>query len=158
MLSYKKRTKFKKKEKISPLFDKTVSVKKQPDLKTKLDRIFSEFIRLRDANPAGYTRCISCGKLVPWKQADCGHFVNRSHMATRFNEKNCNAQCHTCNRFDEGNNIGYTEGLIKKYGPGIITELRVLKSQISKLSEFEYKVLIKEYTLKLKQLHADKGI
>ena len=148
---YKKRKK--------PLFDKPeIKVKKRPNLKTKLDRIFSEFIRLRDANLQGFTVCISCGKIVPWKEADCGHFVNRSHMATRYHEKNCNAQCRSCNRYDEGNNIGYARGLIKKYGPDIIEELEVLKHQSSHLTDFEYQVLIKEYTQKVKQLHEDKGI
>lgn len=148
---YKKRKK--------PLFEKPeIKVKKKPNLKAKLDRIFSEYIRLRDANSKGYTVCISCGKIVLWKEADCGHFINRSHMATRFNEKNCNAQCRSCNRYDEGNNLGYTRGLIKKYGLYIIEELEVLKHQSSHLTDFEYQVLINEYTQKVKQLHADKGI
>ena len=127
-------------------------------LKNKLDRIFSLYIRLRDANLQGYTRCISCGKIVPWKEADCGHFINRSHMATRYNEKNCNAQCRSCNRFDEGNNIGYIRGLIKKYGQGVIDELEILKHQESHWTEFEYKSLIEHYKQKVKELHENKGI
>lgn len=38
--------------------------------KDKLDRIFSEYIRLRDADNNGYIRCISCGKIVFWKDTD----------------------------------------------------------------------------------------
>lgn len=148
----------KRKPKRQPLFDNKVVVKKNPNLKAKLDRIFSEYIRIRDANQQGYTVCISCGKIVSWKEADCGHFVNRRHMATRFNEKNCNSQCRSCNRFDEGNNIGYMRGLIKKYGQAVIEELEILKHQHSHLSDFDYKVLIDLYTQKVKQLHEDKGI
>lgn len=52
---YIKRTKAKKKEKPLPLFDKAgVTVKKKPDLKTKLDKEFSLFIRLRDCMPNGF--------------------------------------------------------------------------------------------------------
>lgn len=131
---------------------------KKTNLKTKLDRIFSEYIRLRDASPQGFTRCISCGKVVPWKEADCGHFVNRSHVSTRFHEKNCNAQCRKCNRFDEGNPIGYMRGLVAKYGDGIIEKLEVLKNQNTKYSEFEYKVLIDYYKEQVKTLHKEKGI
>ena len=80
-------TYIKRKPKKQPLFDNKVVVKKKPNLKAKLDRIFSEYIRLRDANPQGYTVCISCGKIVPWKESDCGHFINRSHMATRFKDR-----------------------------------------------------------------------
>lgn len=147
----------KKKEKLFPS-DKIVKVKKKPDLKAKLDRIFSEYIRLRDADNNGMVRCISCRNIEHWKNVDCGHFVNRSHTSTRFNEKNCNAQCRRCNRFDEGNNIGYMKGLIKKYGASVLEELEVLKYQESHLSEFEYKVLIEHYTKEVKRLHEDKGI
>ena len=127
-------------------------------LREHLDRIFSEFIRLRDADENGLARCISCGKIVPWREADCGHFVNRSHMSTRYNEKNCNLQCRSCNRFDEGNNIGYMKGLIKKYGPGIIDELWVIKGQPSHLSAFDYKVLIDHYKREVKKLKQEKGL
>lgn len=79
-------------------------------------------------------------------------------MATRYHEKNCNAQCRSCNRFDEGNIIGYIRGLTKKYGQGIIEDLEILKHQHSHLTDFEYQVLIDNYTQKVKQLHEDKGI
>ena len=81
--------------------------KKSPNLKNKLDTVFSRFIRLRDARKDGTFQCISCGRILPLDQADCGHYINRQHMSTRFSEKNCNAQCRSCNRFDEGNMQGY---------------------------------------------------
>ncbi len=124
----------------------------------KLDRIFSEFIRLRDANKDGYVRCISCGKLKHWKDVDNGHYINRKHMSTRYSEKNCNGQCRACNRFDEGNMIGYTKGLIKKYGQGILEELEVLKFQTSKFSKFELEVLAKHYKEEVKKLKQIKGV
>ncbi len=61
---------------------------------TKLDNVFSEFIRKRDCTP--YGRCISCGKVITYDTADCGHYINRKHMATRYDENNCNAQCRHC--------------------------------------------------------------
>lgn len=118
----------------------------------KLDKVFSEFIRLRDANANGYVRCISCGKIDHWKEVDCGHYVNRKHLSTRWHEKNCNGQCRACNRFDEGNMLGYTKGLVKKYGPSILDELDMLKHQVSKLSDFEGIFLIKHYQEKIKEL------
>ncbi len=119
-------------------------------LKAKLDRIFSIYIRQRDADDNGYIRCISCGKVVYWKDADCGHYVNRANMATRYHEKNCNAQCRRCNRFEEGNMLGYTKGLIRKYGEGILDELDWLRHQTSKMTKFEYETLIKYYKEKTK--------
>ena len=68
-------------------------------LKAKLDRVFSEYIRLRDTEGRtkdGFFKCISCGQIKPYSQADCGHYIGRQHMATRYNEINCNAQCRYC--------------------------------------------------------------
>lgn len=70
------------------------------NLKTTLDRWFSLYIRLRDSDANGYSRCISCGKPVYWKEADCGHFINRRHMNTRYDERNCNLQCRNCLTLD----------------------------------------------------------
>lgn len=70
------------------------------NLKATLDRWFSLYIRLRDSDANGFGRCISCGKLVHYKEADCGHFINRQHMNTRYDERNCNLQCRSCLTLD----------------------------------------------------------
>ncbi len=111
----------------------------------KLDKAFSEFIRRRDADENGYIRCISCGKIVHWKDADCGHFVNRKHLSVRWNEQNCNAQCRSCNRFNEGSLYMYSKGLDKKYGPGTADKLISLQNQSVKLTQFEIDTLTKFY-------------
>ncbi len=72
-----------------------MKTKKKPDLKAKLDKVFSEYIRKRDTRN-GVFKCISCGRILPYEQADCGHYINRKHMSTRFDEMNCNAQCRSC--------------------------------------------------------------
>lgn len=120
--------------------------------KAKLDRIFSEYVRLRDSDMQGYGRCISCGKVVFWKDADAGHYVNRKHMSLRYDEKNVNLQCRSCNRFDEGNMIGYNHGLIEKYGDKVIPYLDVKRHNVCKLGPTEYAVLIRHYQDKVKQL------
>ena len=128
----------------------------KPDLISKLDRVFSEFIRLRDSKN-GYFKCISCGRILPYEQADCGHYINRQHMSLRFNEKNCNAQCRKCNRFDEGNIQGYRRGLIKKYGEKIVTLLEYQKNETKQYSSFELEVLIKYYQSKIKEMRWKAG-
>lgn len=122
------------------------------NLKDTLDRWFSTYIRLRDSDANGYGRCISCGKVVHWREADCGHFINRRHMNTRYDERNCNLQCRSCNRFDEGNNTGYMRGLVRKYGEGVIEQLHVKKQLYRKYDEFEYRALIQFYKNKVKEL------
>jgi 5-methylcytosine-specific restriction endonuclease McrA len=136
---------------------KTTLKRATGSLKAKLDRIFSEYIRLRDADTNGYCRCISCGSIHHWKEMDAGHFVNRSHMSTRYDERNVNAQCRKCNRFDEGNPIGYARGLIKKYGKGIIDELEVKKHSVSRTTESEYRLLVNHYKVEVMELKKVKG-
>lgn len=120
--------------------------------KVKLDRVFSQYIRLRDMMTGGYFRCISCGKLLPIKDADCGHYINRKHMSTRFSEVNCNAQCKSCNRFDEGNIQGYRRGLVAKYGEEKVLLLEAQKYEVRKYSDFEYDALIEHYQKEIKKI------
>lgn len=131
---------------------------KKSNLKAKLDKEFSLYIRLRDCMPNGFFRCISCGQIKPFEQADCGHYVNRQHMATRFDEMNCNAQCRHCNRFDEGNMQGYRKGLVSKYGEQAVILLEAKKNQSRKYSDFEYEILIKHYKELSKKLRKEKGV
>lgn len=118
---------------------------------TKLDTVFSIYIRKRDSVD-GIIMCISCGKPVKWEQSDCGHYINRKHMATRFDEQNCNAQCRSCNRFDEGNIQGYRRGLIRKIGEKAIQLLEIRKFNTCKLSQSEINILEKYYKQKTKAL------
>lgn len=122
----------------------------------KLDDVFSMFIRLRDSNTNGTFRCISCGRILPFEQADCGHYINRKHMSLRFSEKNCNAQCRSCNRFDEGNIQGYRRGLITKYGEPTVILLEAMKNETNKLSIFELEAMIDHYRKEVKLLKEEK--
>ena len=130
-------------------------MKKKVDLKAKLDKVFSEYIRLRDTSghsKEGYFKCISCGQIKPYSQADCGHYIGRQHMATRYNEINCNAQCRACNRFEEGNKAGYRRGLVQKYGEIKILMLEAAQKSTVKISDCEYEAMIKHYKNKIHDL------
>jgi hypothetical protein len=120
-------------------------------LKRKLDDLFSLFIRQRDADENGMITCISSGKKMRWQDSDCGHYINRRHMSTRYDEINCNAQGRSDNRFDEGNIQGYRKGLIKKYGLKAVEDLEMRKFNKTKITQFEYEILIKLYKEKIKQ-------
>ena len=128
------------------------------NLKVKLDRVFSQYIRLRDMLPGNVFQCISCGKIKPINQADCGHYINRKHMATRYSEMNCNAQCRSCNRFDEGNMMGYRRNLVWRHGENKVLLLESMKYETRKYTEFEYKALIEHYKKEVKRLLEGKGL
>lgn len=125
--------------------------KSKSSLIRTLDTVFSQFTRLRDTI-SGTGRCISCQKVITYDTCDCGHYINRKHMSLRFDEKNCNAQCRSCNRFDEGNIQGYRKGLIEKYGEKEVELLEIKKYNVSNLGIFELETLIKEYKKKVKEL------
>ena len=129
-------------------------------LVTRADNVFSKYIRLRDAieTPYGlYFKCISCGRIKRIDQADCGHYINRQHMVTRYSEMNCNAQCRECNRFDEGNMSGYRRGLVEKYGEGKVEVLESLKNQSKKYVIFELKALMEHFKKEIQRLEKEKG-
>ena len=117
------------------------------------DEAFSIFIRTRDSQSfeGRFFRCISCGRILPIEQADCGHYVNRSHMSLRFSEANCHAQCRHCNRFQEGNIQDYRKGLIKKIGEPKVLLLEAQKNITNKITNFELELLAKHYKEEIKK-------
>lgn len=100
----------------------------------RLDSVFSQFIRLRDAGKDGGIRCVSCGQRFEPDYIDCGHYIPREHMATRFSEMNCHAQCHFCNRQKRGNLEAYRDALVTMYGEEAVEGLEQRKYQAYKLS------------------------
>jgi len=124
----------------------------------KLDSVFSEYIRLRDADANGYIRCYCCGYPVHWKLAHNGHFFGRRYLGTRFNEQNCHACCVPCNTYQNGNLKAYEEHLIREYGEGIIDKLEMLKNTLTKLAPYEVEEMKEEYRQKVKELRKEKGL
>jgi hypothetical protein len=83
---------------------------------------------------------------------DAGHYFHRRHMSLRYDEKNVNAQCKTCNQFNSGNPAGYRAGLVMRYGENVIEYLTMKKNTTAHFSETDYQGLIKEYRSKIKRI------
>ena len=120
-------------------------------LKKKLDTAFSQFIRLRDSDDQGVGCCVTCGKPKVWKYADCGHFIKRQHMATRYDEQNCNLQCKGCNAFEQGANERYRVAIDKKWGQGTSDRLEARKKNRTRFPAFWYKMEIERYEKLVKE-------
>ena len=129
-----------------------------PKLKDKLDRVFSQYIRLRDADNNGNIRCYCCGKVLPWKESENMHFIPRQHMSLRFSEVNCHAGCTRCNHYLNGNIEEYTIHMKKEYGPDILERLTVARNRVNKISATEYEVLIYHYKKEFERLKNEKGL
>jgi len=80
-------------------------------INAQLDRVFSLYIRLNNADKDGFVRCFTCNKKLHYKEIHNGHFLTRMNLATRWEEKNCNPQCPHCNVNLKGNISKYENKL-----------------------------------------------
>lgn len=129
------------------------SLKSLPSLKKKLWKIFSEYIRRREADENGFVACISCGKIDHWKNQDAGHYIPKSlGLSVYFEEKSVHSQCRGCNLFRHGNLSAYAISLRKKYGDGILEELDRIKNTPVKFSKLDYEEMIEKYKGKLNEI------
>jgi hypothetical protein len=123
---------------------------KKPSRKTiitKLDSIFSQYIRLRYSKNEIAT-CVTCGKQDHWKKMQNGHFISRKHYATRFDEDNCQVQCSGCNVFRYGEQY-----LFSKYlGADLSEELLMKSRKIQKFTDSELLDMIELYNEKVNNL------
>lgn len=124
----------------------------------KLDKVFSEYIRLRDADENGYIRCYCCGNPVHWTSAHAMHYINRWHLGTRFDERNVHAGCVVCNCYNSGNIEAYEKHLIHEYGESIIDKLRMKKSILYDKTDIDTKDMMKHYRNETKRLRKEKGL
>lgn len=131
----------------------TLKRKSISTLQRELDKVFSEFIRRRDADKFGFISCCSCGKRVYWKQSHCCHFIGRQHISTRYDERNCHAGCNFCNTFDkEIHTYQYAKFIDKKYGVGYADRLLLKSRQQTKYTWLEYSAMIEFYKKQLNEM------
>lgn len=121
----------------------------------KLDAVFSEYIRLRNADKNGNVTCFTCGKVEYWKRKgmQAGHFQSRKHYATRWDEINVQVQCSGCNVFKYGEQYKFALNLDKKFGDGTAEELFIKAKEIVKFSTKELETLITYYKDQVKLLN-----
>lgn len=127
-------------------------------LEKKLDRIFSEYIRLNYSDDWGFCECVNCGKRKYWKSMDAGHFYSRRNKSIRWDEMNVFPECVYCNRFSTDAPAGYFMFMLKTYGEEKMQELTDRKNQARKWTKDELQELIDIYTERVKQLKKEKGL
>jgi len=115
------------------------------------DTIFSQFIRLKYANERGLVRCYTCGIEKHWTMTDNGHYISRSHLRLRWDERNCRPQCRVCNQSKYGEHAKYMEALDKE-SPGLPEYLYDEMKIVHKVSRDEIRQIISDYTPKVKAL------
>jgi hypothetical protein len=113
-----------------------------PALQAKADKAMSTYIRLKYADHAGMVTCVSCGKVLPWQDAHCAHYIGRAAKATRWLEENLHPACPGCNVYrKEFHMREYTLFMIDTYGRDFLDQLKELGrkvltgSQVRELAE-----------------------
>lgn len=112
--------------------------------KKKLDSIFSKYIRLKYG-----PKCYTC----PHEQGNqCGHFVIRQYLATRWEEDNCRPQGFGCNVRGKGMILEFEERLIQELGATRVQELKDARKILMKPDEKFYTEQILLYQEEVKEL------
>jgi len=123
------------------------SIKSHSKWLNDLQKVFNQFIRLRDADKP----CISCGttKASVWHAS---HYYPTTKSGLRFNEDNVWKSCQKCNVFLHGNLEEYRINLIKKIGINRVQWLDDHRNDSLNLTIPDIKELIDYYKLKVKRL------
>lgn len=111
----------------------------------KLDTVFSQYIRRKDAIDEIAT-CVTCGKKEHWSKLQNGHWASRRHYSTRWDEQNCNVQCSGCNVFRAGEIYLYTKYLCSQYGENFPEELYIKSQKTVKFTDVDLIEMIDKYT------------
>ena len=112
-------------------------------LKRKLDKVFSQWIRKRDALPNGIGICITCNRAAVLQ---AGHFIPRQHHATRWHADNVWGQCAGCNCWGHGQQAAYYVALVKRIGQKRVDELMRLRHTTVKYTRSELGEMIAKYS------------
>ena len=112
---------------------------------TKLDKVFSEYIRRRYGEIA---TCVTCGKKDHWKKLQAGHFMSRKHYATRWDEDNVEVQCSACNVFRYGEQYLFAKYLGTEKADMLLNKSR----ETVKFPDWEIQEMIDLYKTKISLL------
>lgn len=147
---YPKRTPIAKSNK--PIRTVKTTDKDYKGLLAKLDRVFSRFIRLRETDKNGNVMCFVTGRVLPWEKMQCGHYISRSHMATRFDEDNCHCQSPASNSLHEENIEPYKQALTLWGGISVVAYLEEMGRRVVKFSAQDLRDKIQYYEQELEKL------
>lgn len=137
---------------VNKVSDRDVKVPDElQDLIDKADDVFSQWLRLSQADEYGYVTCYTCDSRGPWQQYQCGHYIKRDNKFLRWDTRNTRVQDKKCNEYMGGHYTEYTHRL-EAERPGITEILLEEGNLIYKPSRDEIRSIITEYTKKLNQL------
>jgi hypothetical protein len=129
-------------------------LKKQtlPKLKKECWKLFSEWVRRKDADETGTVECYTCRKPIHWKEAHAGHFVPGRTGSVLLNPAIVRPQCVQCNIFLCGNYSAYTLRMLDEVGREKVQEYLALKHVAKKWTRAELEGIRYHYRAELEKL------
>jgi hypothetical protein len=114
---------------------------------------FSKYIRLHYASTEGLLRCYTSGQVLRWQDAQCGHYISRKHLATRWLPENCRPQSayENCNLHG---NLEVFKRKLSEEKQGLPEWLEQQSRIITKPTREELSSLLREYRYKVKILES----
>lgn len=135
---------------------KTTSDSERRKLIKDLDKYYSLYIRWKYADKNGYDTCYTCGRKLLVPEAQCGHYVSRRWLGTRWEEQNMRPQCQVCNMYKNGNYKVYEPKMKKELGIDEVQKLWDKAYSGKKLTTYELGEMLTEVKNKYKALVADR--
>jgi 5-methylcytosine-specific restriction endonuclease McrA len=128
--------------------------KERKQLVKKLDALCRKILLIRDQLPGQMFRCISCRRLLPLNVAQVGHYISRRYESVRWDLKNINLQCASCNKWQSGNPIEYRKALVEMHGEKEVAKMETFYRQSLGYSAFDLSQMVNEYKKLLSEFEA----
>jgi hypothetical protein len=138
---------------------KLMAKKSKSELKTakkKAWELFSRYIRLKDADQDGNTKCVTCGKVDSYKKMQAGHAISGRGGRVLFEEKIVRPQCFYCNMVKNGRYDDFIYFLTEIEKSMTIEEYWEIKKESKlpcKLSLQDFIDVQEKYKQKIKELN-----
>jgi hypothetical protein len=121
-------------------------------LKAKAWKLFSEYIRRKDADEGGTVECYTSGKLMHWKEAHAGHAIPGRHNAVLFDEDIVKVQSPVDNIWKGGQYHIFATKLIKEHGMEWWDQKLIDSRKVVKYTAADLEDLILDLKQKLERL------
>lgn len=114
-------------------------------LKDKAWKAFSLWVRMRNAEHNGFTKCVTCGIEKHFSELQAGHFIPGRGNSILFDERGVHPQCYRCNINLKGNWDAYYLFMKNEYGLDVVDDLIALKRKIVIFNEEDFQKIIDKY-------------
>jgi hypothetical protein len=105
-------------------------------LEVRLDKLIGDYVKKRDG------KCVLCGAT---EKLTSGHWIHRGKKRVRWDVRNVNCLCASCNLTDNYQPQWHTEYMLKHHGIDVVLELTELSKVLSwKFSVPELRAMVEE--------------